>query len=192
MATSSLNYFHFHLYLTLIISIYFTTITSTHAAFSEQSYITLPSDSEKVTHLRFYYHDIRNENNPTVVQIVDAPKNTPNGFGCVLVMDDALTEEPDWSSKQVGRAQGIFAQASLQDLGLAMLTNFVFTEGKYAGSTISMLGRNAISEKIREMPIVGGTGVFRFARGFAIGFSVHSVSTPQHYVVGYNVTISHP
>ncbi|MED6205808.1 hypothetical protein PIB30_021094 [Stylosanthes scabra] len=110
----------------------------------------------------------------------------------MLVMDDVLTDEPGWSSNQVGRAQGMFVQASLQDLGIAMMTNFVFTEGKYAGSTISMLGRNAITEKIREMPIVGGTGVFRFARGFAIGYSVHSVSTREHYVVGYNVTVSHP
>ncbi|MED6205806.1 hypothetical protein PIB30_021092 [Stylosanthes scabra] len=185
MATPSLV----HLCLTLIISIYFTT-TSTHGAFSEQSYISLPS--EKVTHLHFYYHDIRNENNPTVVQIVDTPKNVPNGFGSIFAMDDVMTEGPELSSKQVGRAQGLFALASLQDLGMAMLTNFAFSEGIYAGSTISMLGRNPISEENREMPIVGGTGVFRFARGFAIANSLQSISTPQHFVVEYNITVSHP
>ncbi|KAL1346552.1 hypothetical protein HN51_020181 [Arachis hypogaea] len=181
---SALNY----LLITLIISISFTTIT--HGAFSEQSYITLPS--QKLTHLHFYYHDIRNDNNPTVVQIVDTPKNVPNGFGSIFAMDDVMTEGPELTSKQVGRAQGLFALASLQDLGMTMLTNFAFTEGIYAGSTISMLGRNPISEENREMPIVGGTGVFRFARGFAIANSVMPISTPQHFVVEYNITLSHP
>jgi hypothetical protein len=42
------------------------------------------------------------------------------------------------------------------------------------------------------MPIVGGTGVFGFARGKAIANSVDSISTPEHFVVEYNITVSHP
>ncbi|KAK4411081.1 Dirigent protein 19 [Sesamum angolense] len=42
---------------------------------------------------------------------------------------------------------------------------FVFTEGKYNGSTVVVLGRNPIGEQYRELPIIGGTGVFRLARG---------------------------
>jgi hypothetical protein len=42
------------------------------------------------------------------------------------------------------------------------------------------------------MPIVGGTGVFRFARGFVIANSVNSISTPEHFVVEYNITVLHP
>ncbi|XP_061350108.1 dirigent protein 21-like [Gastrolobium bilobum] len=183
--------FYFLLSLTLIS----THLTTIHGVFSEQSHIKLPSDqylTEKLTHLHFYYHDIRNDKNPTIVQIIPTPKGVPNGFGSTFVMDDAMTEGPELSSKHVGRAQGLFGLSSLQDLGMTMLTNFVFTEDIYAGSTLSMLGRNPISEENREMPIVGGTGVFRFARGYAIANSVNSVSTPEHFVVEYNVTVYHP
>ncbi|CAL0326229.1 unnamed protein product [Lupinus luteus] len=173
----------------ILISTYLTTIT-TDAAFSEQSNIMLPS--EKLTHLHFYYHDISNNQNPTIVQIINTPKGVPNGFGTTFVMDDAMTEGPELSSKEVGRAQGLFALASLQDLGMTMLTNFAFTEGIFAGSTLSMLGRNLISEQNREMPIVGGTGVFRFARGYAIANSVTSISTQEHFIVEYNITVYHP
>ncbi|KAH1266276.1 Dirigent protein 3 [Glycine max] len=39
--------------------------------------------------------------------------------------------------------------------------------GKYNGSTITVLGRNRISQKLREIPVIGGSGVFRFATGYA-------------------------
>ncbi|CAL0326230.1 unnamed protein product [Lupinus luteus] len=167
-----------------------TNHTTTDAAFSEQSNIMLPS--EKLTHLHFYYHDIRNNQNPTIVQIINTPKGVLNGFGTTFVMDDAMTEGPELSSKKVGRAQGLFALASLHDLRMTMLTNFAFTEGIFAGSTLSMLGGNPISEQNREMPIVGGTGVFRFARGYAIANSVTSISTQEHFIVEYNITVYHP
>ncbi|KAK7323404.1 hypothetical protein VNO77_26876 [Canavalia gladiata] len=182
----------FSLFSLTLISTHFTT---TYGAFTHQSHIKLPSEqhrTEKLTHLHFYYHDIRNDKNPTIVQIIDPPKNVPYGFGSTFVMDDAMTEGPDLSSKHIGRAQGLFGLASLQDLGMFMLTNFAFTDGIYAGSTLSMLGRNPISEQNREMPIVGGTGAFRFATGYAIANSVNSVSTPEHFVVEYNVTLRLP
>ncbi|PKI26287.1 hypothetical protein CRG98_049024, partial [Punica granatum] len=47
-----------------------------------------------------------------------------------------------------------------------MAMNFVFIEGKYNGSTITILGRNPVFNAVREMPVVGGSGLFRFARGY--------------------------
>nr|AFK42397.1 unknown [Medicago truncatula] len=183
--------FFFLLSLTLIS----TQITTTNGVLSQQSNIILPSEqprTEKLTHIHFFYHDIRDNKNPTIVQIIDTPKNVPNGFGSTFMMDDAMTEGPELSSNHIGRAQGLSGLSSLQDLGMFMLTNFVFKEGEYGGSSLSMLGRNPISEQNREMPIVGGTGFFRFARGFAIANSVDSISTPEHFVVEYNITVSHP
>jgi len=52
-------------------------------------------------------------------------------------------------------AQGIYASASQSELSFLMALNFVFTEGKYNGSTLSILGRNNVFSGIREMPIVG-------------------------------------
>ncbi|KAK7323390.1 hypothetical protein VNO77_26862 [Canavalia gladiata] len=175
-----------------LISTHFTT---TNGAFSHQSHINLPSENhntQKLIHLHFYYHDIRNNKNPTIVQVVPVPGNFPYGFGSIFMMDDAMTEGPDLSSKHIGRAQGLFGFASLQDFGMVRLNNFAFTDGIYAGSTLSMLGRNPIAEQNREMPIVGGTGVFRFATGYAIANDVKSISTVEHFVVEYNITVRVP
>ena len=67
---------------------------------------------------------------------------------------------PENTSKVVGRAQGIYALAAQSEVALLMVLNLVSTKGKYNGSTLSMLGRDAILFTVREMPIVGGSGVF--------------------------------
>lgn len=83
------------------------------------------------------------------------------------MIDNPLTIKPDLSSKVVGKAQGFYGLASQEEVGLLMAMNFVFTEGKYNGSTITILGRNAVFNKVREMPVIGGSGLFRFASGYA-------------------------
>lgn len=70
------------------------------------------------------------------------------------------------SSKMVGRAQGFYALASKEEIGLLMAMNFAFVEGKYNGSCITVLGRNTVFSQVREMPVIGGSGLFRFARGY--------------------------
>ncbi|BAU02278.1 hypothetical protein VIGAN_11177600 [Vigna angularis var. angularis] len=73
---------------------------------------------------------------------------------------------PEPTSKVVGRIEGLVAGTSQREFILVVL-NFVFTEGNYNGSTITVLGRNRITQNIREIPVIGGTGVFRFATGYA-------------------------
>ena len=112
-------------------------------------------------------------------------------FGKVLMMDDPLTVGPERSSKQVGSAQGIYASASQSEVGLLMVYNFVFTEGKYNGSTLSILGRNSVFSPVREMPIVGGSGLFRFARGYAQASTHNLDAKTLDAVVEYNVYVIH-
>ncbi|XVF75965.1 hypothetical protein PTKIN_Ptkin13bG0229600 [Pterospermum kingtungense] len=104
-------------------------------------------------------------------------------------MDDPLTIKPDVNSKIVGRAQGIYAFASQSDFSFLMVLNFVFTEGKYNGSTLSVLGSDHIPFKVREMPIVGGSGVFRFARGYAQARTYDD--RVLHTIEEYNVYVFH-
>ncbi|XP_030547597.2 dirigent protein 19-like [Rhodamnia argentea] len=84
------------------------------------------------------------------------------------MIDDLLTTEPNLSSGIIGRAQGLYAPASQEEVALLQATNLVFTEGQYKGSTLTVLGRNSIFAKVREMPVMGGTGAFRFARGYIL------------------------
>ncbi|XP_048127647.1 dirigent protein 22-like [Rhodamnia argentea] len=148
---------------------------------------------EKLSHLHFYFHDIVSGRNPTAVRVAEAQmtNSSATGFGAVVMIDDALTEGPEMSSKEVGRAQGIYALASQKDAGLLMVQNYVFTEGKYNGSTLSVLGRNAVFSSVRELPIVGGSGLFRFARGYAEAKTLTFDLKTGDAVVQYNVYVFH-
>ncbi|KAB1227894.1 Dirigent protein 19 [Morella rubra] len=95
------------------------------------------------------------------------------------------------SSKFIGRAQGFYALASQEEVGLLMAMNFAFTEGKYNGSTITMLGRNAVFTKVREMPVIGGSGLFRFATDYVQAKTYKFNSTTRDSIVEYNVYVLH-
>lgn len=107
------------------------------------------------------------------------------------MINDRLTEGLEPTSKAVGRAQGMYAVASQHDLGLLMVINFAFLEGKYNGSALSILGRNPVLHSVREMPIVGGSGVFRLARGYALAKTVRFNPKTGDAVVEYNVSVLH-
>jgi hypothetical protein len=111
-----------------------------------------------------------------------------------VVLEDPLTVRPELKSNQIGKAQGFYLTVSqdvVLELELVMGLTFAFTEGKYNGSTLSVLGRNTIGAPIREMPIIGGTGEFRFARGF-IQAKTHSVDYHKGDAhVEYNVYVFH-
>ncbi|KAG6403479.1 hypothetical protein SASPL_135702 [Salvia splendens] len=81
-------------------------------------------------------------------------------------MDNLLTLGPELSSKVVGKSQGFYGMASQEEVGLLMAMNFFFTTGKYNESSITILGRNAAFDHVREMPVIGGSGLFRWARGY--------------------------
>ncbi|XP_026424274.1 dirigent protein 20-like isoform X2 [Papaver somniferum] len=124
---------------------------------------------EKLSHFLMYRHDIVSGPNPTAIEVASASttRNSSTFFGGVVMMDDPLTEGPELSSKLIGRAQGFYASAGINELAMLVNMNFAFMVGEYNGSTISIMGRDALlSEKVQEMPIVGGAGLFRFARGY--------------------------
>ncbi|KAI4311567.1 hypothetical protein MLD38_036452 [Melastoma candidum] len=112
-------------------------------------------------------------------------------FGVVFVMDDPLTVSPDNTSKVVGRAQGVSASASQKDVSLLLAFNFFFTEGKYNGSMLSVLWRNAPLEDLRELPILGGSGLFRFAQGYAHARTHYLDIVTGDAIVKYDVYVLH-
>ncbi|KAI3996259.1 hypothetical protein MKX01_026727 [Papaver californicum] len=148
---------------------------------------------EKMTTLRFYFHDIVTGKNPTAVQIAQATGTSSSStmFGALMMIDDPLTEGPDPNSRLVGRAQGFYGSSGQNELALMMGMSLVFTGNKrFNGSTISVLSRNPVMHTEREFAIVGGTGYFQFARGF-ISAKTYSINGPDA-IVEYNCNIVHP
>ncbi|KAL4616107.1 hypothetical protein ACB092_07G175000 [Castanea dentata] len=148
--------------------------------------------------LNFYFHDTLSGKNPSAVEVVEASitKKSPTLFGLLNIFDDPLTEGPEPTSKLVGRAQGLYGSAGQQEVDLLMAMNLVFTTGKfndgiYNGSSISLLGKNSAMHLVREMPIVGGIGLFRLACGYAIARMHWFDLTTSDAIVGYNVTVVH-
>ncbi|XP_042003713.1 dirigent protein 21-like [Salvia splendens] len=214
---------------------------------------------EKVAKLHFYVQDLRiGHVSATVSEVATASvtKDSPYDFGSVHVLDDLVTAEPAIDSRPIGRVQGLTTNADLSTYGIAMNLNFHFTAGKFAGSQLSILGRNQVMDCLkanslhdsreirsssvinffshrisvrplliprnsasaldrattfcflllqhapvfplgneqssmplpseqddkRELPVVGGTGAFRFTRGYAIQ-TTYSIDFPAHYAV---------
>ena len=192
MAKNKTLTFLFILFTIFSISTLTTTATKNRGFARVLSPPKLGLKRQKLSHLHFYFHDIVTGKNATAVRVAEAPvtKTSPTAFGAVNVMDDPLTLKPELSSERVGSAQGIYAAASQSEVGLLMDLNFVFTTGKFNGSTISLIGRNSVFSNIREFPIVGGSGLFRFARGYAQAHT-YSLEPTGDAVVEYNVYVFH-
>ncbi|GFQ04545.1 dirigent protein 19 [Phtheirospermum japonicum] len=146
---------------------------------------------QNLSHFRFYWHDNITGPNPTSINIINPNISSQTGFGMVSMIDNALTLGPSLTSKEVGRAQGLYAGASLSNISLLMLMNFVFNTGKYNGSSITIMGRNSVLDKVREMPLVGGSGLFRFARGYAQAQTYSYNNNTGDAVVQYDVYVMH-
>ncbi|XP_022146249.1 dirigent protein 23 [Momordica charantia] len=150
------------------------------------------SQNQTVTNIQFYFHDIVSGKTPTAVRVAEAPmtSKSPTLFGALFIVDDPLTETPNPKSKEVGRAQGLYGSAGQQELGLFMALTYEFTAGEYNGSSICILGKNSVMHQVRELPVVGGTGVFRLARGYALA-RTYWFNAAGDAIVGYNVTVIH-
>ncbi|KAF8403941.1 hypothetical protein HHK36_012048 [Tetracentron sinense] len=154
---------------------------------------TIGLKKEKLTHFRLFWHDIVIGRNQSAVKVAAGPATNASAtmFGAVSIIDDALTEGPELSSKLLGRAQGLYSSASKSEVGLFMAMNFAFMVGKYNGSTITILGRNTVFSKVREMPVIGGSGLFRFARGYAQARTQKFDNKSGNAIVEYNIFILH-
>ncbi|XP_071700706.1 dirigent protein 22-like [Rutidosis leptorrhynchoides] len=157
----------------------------------EKWFKELPFKKEKVTKLHFYFHDTTTGPSQTAYQVAESniSSTTTTQFGRTFMFDNPLTVEPDIRSLKIGKGQGFFGAASFEEPRFLMNLNFVFTQGKYNGSTLQFLGSNPILEQVREMSIVGGTGIFRLARGIAT-LQTHFVNATSS-IVEYSLVVVH-
>ena len=149
----------------------------------------------KQTHIKLYFHDVLSEPSPTAVRVARAAvtNTSKTSFGLVTIIDDPLTEGPDLNSSTtpLGRAQGTYISAGKDEVALLMNMNFVFQAGAYNGSTVAIMGRNPVFDAVREMAVVGGTGVFRMARGYAQARTHTLDLNTGDATVEYNLYINH-
>ncbi|KAF2295941.1 hypothetical protein GH714_035250 [Hevea brasiliensis] len=88
-------------------------------------------------------------------------------FGTITVIDDELTESHDLRSGFVGRAQGFYVASSVDGTSQTMAFTTMFQNGHYEDSlTFFGVHRTAVSES--QLAIMGGTGKYVNAKGFAI------------------------
>lgn len=151
------------------------------------------SSAEKETHLHFYFHDIVVGKSPTAMRIAQAniTDTSKTFFGALVMIDDPLTESSDLDSKLIGRAQGMYALASQEEAGLMMAMTFSFVDQEFNGSTLVVLGRNVVFDDVREMPVIGGSGKFRFAKGYALAKTHAFDLKTGNAIVEYDVHVRH-
>ncbi|KAI4353467.1 hypothetical protein L6164_002415 [Bauhinia variegata] len=149
----------------------------------------------KLSHFRFYWHDTLNGTDPSSVTVVKYPANSTEvfAFGFMNIFDSPITIGPELTSKLVGRAEGFYFSASKGPImSLYFSMNLAFTEGKYNGSTLTLLGRNPIIlGAVRELPVIGGNGLFRFATGYAQISTYWFDNVTKDAIVEYNVFAWH-
>ncbi|KAK6228065.1 hypothetical protein SCA6_000405 [Theobroma cacao] len=88
-------------------------------------------------------------------------------FGTMTVIDDELTVGHELGSGFLGKAQGFYVASSIDGTSQTMAFTAMFESGHYA-DTLSFFGvhRTGVSES--HLAIMGGTGKYVNAKGFAI------------------------
>ncbi|KAL6585484.1 hypothetical protein OROMI_002128 [Orobanche minor] len=146
--------------------------------------------NEKIFKFRVYLHDVMSGPNENAFVVAESKitNTSPTLFGQVRVTDNPLTIGPNLSSEKLGRSQGLVVLSGREEEAFTMSLNLYFTGRKYKESTICIVGRNPITHNSnRELPIVGGTGAFRWARGFAISRTYSNDSAANYAVLEYNI-----
>ncbi|XP_047959613.1 dirigent protein 11-like [Salvia hispanica] len=153
---------------------------------------TLFRRNKATTKLHFYVHDLRAGPNATLFTAATASitATSPTAFGRINVFDDKVTVGPDIGSEEMGRAQGTTTSMDLNVLASSMNLNFFLTSGEFKGSTVVVVGRNQFADAERELAVVGGTGAFRNARGYAITSTYSSDLVENSSVIEYTIYVS--
>ncbi|CAI8601830.1 unnamed protein product [Vicia faba] len=107
-----------------------------------------------------------NNNNQNNVQMQLGPDGLGLGFGTITVIDDILTSQPELGSQIVGKAQGVYVASSADGSRQMMVFTALFEGGEY-GDSLNFYGLYKIGSTMSRLSVIGGTGKFKNARGFA-------------------------
>ncbi|XP_019451578.1 PREDICTED: dirigent protein 24 [Lupinus angustifolius] len=94
-------------------------------------------------------------------------------FGSVTVIDDQLTEGHELGSAVIGRAQGFYLASSLDGSSQSIVVTVLLhgADGEHhdhvVEDTISLFGVHRTASHESEVAVIGGTGKYENARGYA-------------------------
>ncbi|XP_058092626.1 dirigent protein 23-like [Magnolia sinica] len=118
----------------------------------------------KKTNMVFNMQDWGTGPNPTAISVAgrNLTSSTITSFGTIIAIDDAVTEGLDRKSKE------------------------------YNESTLEIQGSDRANLKQREVSVVSGTSLFRYAKGYAVLETAYIDLPNLNAVIKFNVTVRHP
>uniref|UniRef100_A0A453QS79 Dirigent protein n=1 Tax=Aegilops tauschii subsp. strangulata TaxID=200361 RepID=A0A453QS79_AEGTS len=127
-------------------------------------YCDRPCQNELSLHL--YLHQfVAGPNRPNRNEEFVLTPGYPLGFGTTLIHDWTLTNTVNPSDTIIARAQGTHIQASRTNAnGWYISQNIVFQSGRFAGSTLQVMG-TLTEQSDGQWSVIGGTGEFTKAHG---------------------------
>ncbi|KAG6501387.1 hypothetical protein ZIOFF_041266 [Zingiber officinale] len=138
-------------------------------------------------HLYFLERVAGSPNATSVVSVNLHPESPAGGFGNIKVIDSILLEEPEPSSPAIGRLQGLVVYSDLTGPNAMTALNLVFNAGDYNGSSLAMFGRYEL-RRVSDQSIIGGSGQFWLARGYALSQRIASTTTTLIDVLDVYIT----
>jgi hypothetical protein len=112
-------------------------------------------------------------------------------FGSITVVDDELTEGHELGSAVIGKAQGFYLASSLDGTSHTMAFSVLLHGGENHGEiedTISFFGVHRTATPDSQIAVIGGTGKYENAKGYASVETLPQVD--QHTTDGVD-TIMH-
>ncbi|VAH70444.1 unnamed protein product [Triticum turgidum subsp. durum] len=162
--------------------------------------VASPLVRDKETNILFYFHNIHADKDSSSVLVAQNANATAHArgivaFSSVYVFDNVITEGPSITSKVLGNAQGMYVGTAKDGYTILMAIDVEITTGPFNGSSFVLFSRNPL-RSTRELPVIGGRGVFRMAEGYGMLRTVcvhclNSVNPASGDVIEYNVTLWH-
>ncbi|KAL8166800.1 hypothetical protein V2J09_008299 [Rumex salicifolius] len=110
-------------------------------------------------------------------------------FGSITVIDDEITEGHELGSGVLGSAQGFYLASSLDGASHTMVWTALFHGGEHGlDGTISFFGVHRPASPVSYVAVIGGTGKYENAKGYASIESLPQVdqhTTDDSVVRGY-------
>ncbi|CAM0906949.1 unnamed protein product [Alopecurus aequalis] len=133
------------------------------------------NSDEPCKNMTLYYHDILYNGVNNTANATSAAATKPTAlskssyFGQLVVFDDPVTVRnvlPVGKELPAARAQGFYFYDKKGSFSSWFAFTLVFNSTAHKG-TINLMGADLMSEKTRDISIVGGTGDFFMTRGIA-------------------------